>query len=111
MANPPKRKGTGYENEIRDRILGLGLDAKRQPRSGAEQGYPGDVIFKLPGREDYIIAECKRRRGTSGFATIIRWLGDHDILFTRADHDETFVHMPWRTFRRLIEEMKNEDGV
>jgi len=106
VSNPPKRKGTGYENEVRDSLIDLGLEARRQPRSGAELGYPGDVIFTLPGEASPILGECKRRRGTSGFATIKRWLGDHDVLFTRADHDETFVHMPWRTWVRLIEGMK-----
>lgn len=109
MSNPPKRKGTGYENEVRDKLINLGLKAERVPRSGAEPGYPGDVKFSLPGHgdgEDHLLGECKRRKGTSGFATIKRWLGDHDVLFTRADHDETFVHMPWRTWVRLIEEMK-----
>lgn len=100
--NKPKRKGTGYENEIRDNLIKLGLEAKRQPRSGAEQGYPGDVVFRLPGARNDLVAECKRRKGTSGFATIKRWIGDHDILFTRADHDETFVHMPWKMFVKLI---------
>lgn len=106
MSNPPKRKGTGYENEIRDKLIDLGLEAARVPRSGAEPGYPGDVRFRLPGSEGDLLGECKRRKGTSGFATIKRWIGDHDVLFTRADHDETFVHMPWRTWVRLIEGMK-----
>ena len=106
MANPPKRKGTGYENEVRDNLIELGIKATRVPRSGAEPGYPGDVKFTLPGGAGDCLGECKRRKGTSGFATIKRWLGDHDVLFTRADHDETFVHMPWRTWVRLIEGMK-----
>lgn len=108
MANPPKVKGTGYENEVRDKHLDLEVRATRVPRSGAEPGYPGDVKLWLPGseEEDYLLGECKRRKGTSGFATIKRWLGNHDILFTRADHDSTFVHMPWRTWVKILERMK-----
>lgn len=109
MANPPKAKGTGYENEIRDKHIELGLVSKRQPRSGAEQGYPGDVIITLPGESEALVGECKRRKGTSGFATIKRWLGDHDILFTRANHDTSFVHMPWSTWVRIIKLLQEKE--
>lgn len=105
MSNPPKVKGTGYENEIRDHHIDLGVGAERVPRSGAEPGYPGDVKLPIQSLGDPLLGECKRRKGTSGFATIKRWLGPHDILFTRADHDETFVHMRLTTWDRVVKEL------
>ncbi len=57
MANPPRKKGTGYETEIVREAEGFGLTAERQP-SGARydigiRGGTGRTIDGLATRPDH----------------------------------------------------------
>ena len=82
MSSKSKRKGSGYELEVVKAHLGLGVNAFKQPLSGALGGkYAGDV--QIAG----MIGECKRRK--KGFTTLYKALeqgGGSDLLFVRDDN-------------------------
>ena len=98
MSSKSKRKGSGYELEVAKAHLGLGVNAFKQPLSGALGGkYSGDV--QIVG----MIGECKRRK--KGFTTLYKALeqgGGSDMLFVRDDNQETLVVLPWETWTQII---------
>ncbi len=82
----PKVKGSKGEREVVALYRQKGIEARRQPMSGAIPGhdFSGDVAFgpKLAYR-----AEVKRRRGLK---ILYRWLGGNNALWLREDgHDGT----------------------
>lgn len=82
MGKKSRRKGS-----VNERALAKLLGGHRVPLSGAQTGYPGDVIDHKGRRW-----ECKVREGTrSGMGLIYRWLGDNFGLAMRTDHNEWLV--------------------
>jgi hypothetical protein len=73
MANPPKKKGTGFETERVNTWLADGIDAKREP-----QGAPYDIT--VYGDKDVTI----------------------EALTVRADHGEAMTLIPHDVFRHLV---------
>ena len=98
MSSPSKRKGSGYELEVVRDHQELGVQASKQPLSGALGGKDaGDV--QIAGR----ICECKRRR--KSFTTLYKALeqgGGSDALFVRDDNQETLVVLPWETWTQVM---------
>ena len=98
MSSPSKRKGSGFELEVVRDTLAEGVQASKQPLSGALGGkYAGDV--QIAG----MICECKRRR--KGFTTLYKALeqgGGSDALFVRDDNQETLVVLPWATWTQIM---------
>lgn len=98
MANPSKRKGSGFEREIVKLLQEAGIAAERVPLSGAVKGgsFEGDIDF--PVRNIDRKGECKRRRR---FATLYGWLGANFCLFLREDNNEPLVVMRLSDFAEL----------
>jgi len=94
-----RRKGSRVEREIVALHLEAGIPARRVPLSGAQEGWKGDIVIDAVGG---LVAEVKSRRNGAGWATLARWLGDHDLLVLREDRAEPLVAMPWRTYLRLL---------
>lgn len=97
-----KAKGTRAENLVRDLHLEAGVPAERVPLSGALGGkYTGDVIVGSIEHPIFRI-EVKSRKTGTGFATIEKWLGKHDILFLKKDRTTPFVCMPFETYIKIM---------
>ena len=98
MSSKSKRKGSSYEREVVRDHLALGVQASKQPLSGALGGkYSGDV--QIAG----LIGECKRRRkGYSSLYKAMEQGGGSDVLFVRDDNRETLVVLPWETWRQIL---------
>ena len=98
MSSKSKRKGSSYELEVVRDHLALGVQASKQPLSGALGGkYSGDV--QIAG----LIGECKRRRkGYSSLYKAMEQGGGSDVLFVRDDNRETLVVLPWETWRQIL---------
>ena len=98
MSSRSKRKGSGYELEVVRAHQELGVQASKQPLSGALGGkYAGDV--QIAG----LICECKRRR--KGFTTLYKALeqgGGSDALFVRDENQETLGGLPWAPWTQRI---------
>ena len=98
MSSKSKRKGSAYELEVVRDHLALGIQASKQPLSGALGGkYSGDV--QIAG----MYGECKRRR--KSFTTLYKALeqgGGSDLLFVRDDNQETLVVLPRKTWRVFL---------
>ena len=98
MSSSSKRKGSGYELEMVRAHLAEGVQASKQPLSGALGGkYAGDV--QIAG----LICECKRRR--KSFTTLYKALeqgGGSDALFVRDDNRETLVVLPFETWTQIM---------
>ena len=94
-----RRKGARFEREVRNRLAGIGLEARKQPLSGQLDDWPGDVVFHHQGRT--FLAECKSRKG--GLRTLRGWLAKADICFHKQDRETDFlVSMPWSVFKALV---------
>ena len=98
MSSKSKRKGSGYELEVVKAHLGLGVNAFKQPLSGALGGkYAGDV--QIAG----MLGECKRRKkGYTSLYKALEQVGGSDMLFVRDDGQETLVVLPWQTCVQVI---------
>lgn len=44
----------------------------------------------------------KARANGSGFTSVKKWLGKHDLLFLIQDHEEPLVVMTWDVYETLI---------
>lgn len=88
MAAKSRRKGYESERELVLILNAAGHEARRVPLSGAQEGYPGDLI--VDGQR----WEVKRR--AAGFKQIYEWLGDNAVLAIRADRREWLVVMTLR---------------
>ena len=87
-----RRKGIGAEREWAALIGG-----HRVPLSGAQAGYPGDVIGP-----DGRIWEVKRRE--AGFKQLYQWLEKADALALRSSNK------PWLVVTKFKEEQCATDG-
>lgn len=58
-----RNKGRRGEYLVRDHLKACGYDAVRVPLSGASQGFKGDVIAYIPGKEE-LTFEVKLRKNT-----------------------------------------------
>jgi hypothetical protein len=54
-----------------------------------------------------LVCEVKARGGGAGFKTLDRWLGDNNALFLRRDRAEPLVVLPWRSWLRLLLQLKD----
>lgn len=90
MANPSKRKGSGFEREVVRILQDCGIAAEKVPLSGAIKGgsFEGDIDCPVRGIDRKL--ECKRRRR---FATLYGWLGCNYALVLREDNNESLVVM------------------
>ena len=93
-----KRKGYRVENELVKYLVKKGIDAKRQPLSGALSDFPHDIQINNPR----LIVEVKARKSGSGFKTILNWMGKADVLVMKQDYDEPIVAMTMGVFIDLV---------
>jgi len=94
-------KGGRREREFVELHRAIGLDAHRVPLSGAVGGqYAGDLRISVRGVT--LTAEVKGRASGSGFVTLERWLGEHDLLLLKRDRADPLVVLPWRVWAWLL---------
>ena len=95
-----KDKGRRNEHHIVDLHRRNNIPCKRVIGSGMfgklDNSLDGDIIIR-----ENIKGECKARK-TSQWKTLVKWLGDKDILFVKEDYKYPYVFMPWRTYLELI---------
>ena len=90
-----KRKGMGFEYEVRDSFKRAGFPAIKTPEYTAD-----DVIVEniWPG---HFKVECKRsKRSRGGLHKIMEETGAHAICH-RADREPAYITMPLETFFAL----------
>lgn len=92
-----KAKGTGYETEVVKAHRALGIESKRQPGSGALEGFPCDV--QIAG----LLGECKRSKKQCTRLYKALSQGGADILFVRDDNQKTLTVLPWETWALILE--------
>lgn len=107
MGKKSKRKGYGYEIEVRDFFRAhFDPDAFRTPLSGALGGdLHGDIRACIYGQE--LAIQCKRRKSPVKF--IEAELEDHDALVYRADHCESVIIMKASTLARIFSARSDHD--
>jgi hypothetical protein len=99
-----RRKGTRLERELVARHKALGVHAER---SSHFRGSSHDVDLYLFGRDEApIVAEVKARANGAGFALLGKWLGNYDLLFVRRNGADPLVVIPWRTWARILGEVR-----
>lgn len=102
-------KGDRIERELVARHKALGVHAERYPLSGASRfrgsGHDLDV-YALGKDEAPLVSEVKSRKNGAGFTTLEKWLGEFDALFLRRNNCEPLVLVPWRTWTRLLEKVR-----
>jgi Holliday junction resolvase len=107
MSRRSRDKGARIEREIANLHRAAGIGAERVPLSGAAGGlFVGDLVVDGLGR-----AEVKARADGAGFATIERWLANHDALFLRRDRAAPLVLLPWAVYLRLLLLARGQDNV
>ena len=98
-------KGARVEREIVNWHRDLGVYAERVPLSGAT-GYLGpssDIDVYLFGRDHSPLRiEVKARKDGGGFRLIHNWLETPDGLITKQNGTEEVVHLPLRTYVKLL---------
>lgn len=104
MPNRSRQKGDRVEREIVNTLKELGLEARRQPLSGALPfaGMKGDIRATIPGLGD-VTLEVKARKD---FKTLTGWLGSHAMLILKPDRKEPLAVMP---LAKLLEVLKGSD--
>jgi len=100
--NSSRIKGYGGEKEVERKLKEAGLEAKRVPLSGAVEGFWGDVVFNVDGRE--MTGEVKRRK--AGFSKLYQWLARKDILFLREDREDWLVVLRMEDWLELVKKEK-----
>jgi hypothetical protein len=97
----PKRKGEGYEREVRDVLREFGLAAERSYGAGALAAKPTyDLTCPVLGRDRKL--ECKRR-GSSGLQSLYAWKADNYALVCRSDNRHSLVVIDLEDFARLVQ--------
>lgn len=92
MANPSKRKGSGFELEVVRLLQEHGIAAEKQPLSGMLGGpLAKDIRISVPVLNCDQLLECKRR--ARAFSTIYGFLGSAYALVIRDDRTEPLVVM------------------
>lgn len=98
-----RNKGARVEREIVQRHTDLNVLARRVPQSGANNyTHDADVDIYPWGEENgALVAEVKAdQRGIP--KTVLKWLGENDLLFMKQDRQDPIVVMPWSTYERLV---------
>ena len=98
-----RAKGNRAEQDIVKRHKALGIHAARVPGSGGFQNSPDhDVDLYLLGEEaGAFISEVKADQGAVP-KTLIKQLGENDLLFIKPDRVGPYVFLPWATWERLL---------
>ena len=107
MTAMQRNKGARVERDIVNRHKALGVHAERVPQSGAS-AYTHDYdvdLYPFGEEAGALVAEVKANQGTLP-KTIMKQLGEADLLFLKPDRQEPYVFMPWRTWVRLLESVK-----
>lgn len=97
-----KKKGYRGENELVHEFEKYGIEAKRQPLSGALKGeMGGDIVITLNGSK--LRVESKLR--ADGFKEDYKYLeqDNADIVIKKADRKPRLVTMTWERFLWLLE--------
>jgi hypothetical protein len=105
MGKPSRDKGLRRERGIVELHVKCGIHAERVPLSGAShyQGNGADIDVYGRGRgAPPFRAEVKARGDGSGFRTLARWLGQHDVLFLWQDRQAPLVVMPVHVWLELL---------
>ena len=105
MGKSSRDKGLRRERAIVELHVKCGVHAERVPLSGAShyQGNGGDIDIYVRGRRTPpYTAEVKARRNGSGFKTLARWLGGHDVLFLWQDRQSPIVVVPVHVWLELL---------
>jgi hypothetical protein len=98
-----KVKGSRVEREIVKRLNSIGLKSQRIPLSGSVGGnFQGDILIDSPFGGT-LRAEVKARKNGEGFVGLLKWLGEHELLFLRKDKEEPVVVMTWELFEDLVD--------
>ncbi|MDJ0513114.1 MAG: hypothetical protein QNJ62_06690 [Methyloceanibacter sp.] len=100
----PRRKGKRVELEIVNRHKAIGVPAKRTAplQASAENGAADVDVYPWGKDAGALVAEVKAKQGDLP-KTVIRQLGDNDLLFIKPDRKEPYVFMPWATYERLVQ--------
>lgn len=100
MANPSKRKGSGFELEVVRLLQEYGLAAEKQPLSGMLGGkHCDDILISVPVLNCDKTLECKRR--ARAFSTIYGMLGKAYAVVVRDDRCPPLVVLPLESFAAL----------
>jgi len=92
MGRSQRRKGINNERHLCKRIEELSngiLYARRVPLSGAQAGYPDDVVVEYEDGGHAVNIECKVRG--DGFKNLYRWIEDTGAVAVRADRKDWLV--------------------
>ena len=108
MGKFQKSKGYRVERKLVNMFLGEGIDARRQPMSGALVGFPHDLVVDVLGGST---VEAKARANGEGFKTIQRWKGNAEILLLVEDRQLPTVVLDWKYFINLVKESKDNGRV
>jgi Holliday junction resolvase len=103
-----RRKGDRVEREIIALHKALGIAGERYPASGATRfrGSGHDIDLYLFGDDAApAVCEVKARKDGAGFMQLEKWLGEYDALFLRRNNAEPLVLVPWRVWKRLLEQV------
>jgi len=106
MVKSAKHKGIKVENKVVKMFNDLGIQARRQPYSGAKQDFPHDVQVNMLGG---LNIEVKARSNGEGFKTMERWQGGADLLVLVADNEQPRVQMRWDVFRQMLEILRESN--
>ena len=113
MGKSSRDKGLRRERAIVELHVKCGVHAERVPLSGAShyQGNGGDIDIYVRGRRTPpYTAEVKARRNGSGFKTLARWLGGHDVLFLWQDRQSPIVVVPVHVWLEVLSLMSGSPG-
>ena len=105
MGKPSRDKGLRRERGIVALHIRCGIHAERVPLSGAAhyQGNGADIDIHGRGRgAPPFRAEVKARGDGSGFRTLERWLGGHDVLFLWRDRQPPLVVLHLHIWLELL---------
>ena len=107
MTAMQRNKGARVERDIVNRHKALGVHAERVPISGASTyTHPYDVdVYPFGLCFEPMVAEVKAEQRAIP-KTIIKQLGEADLLFMKPDRQDPYVFMPWATWARILERLK-----
>lgn len=106
----PRGKGRRFENSVAEMLqeaLPVGWRVRRVPLSGSAPGYKGDVEIQIPAWNKSFYAECKDREDLRPVINRLKQLlkahgHTSDLLFFKANREETWVAMPQTKFEELL---------
>ena len=95
-----KQKGYRTENNLVHYFRDRGLNAKRQPLSGALKDFPHDIAIRNPD----CILEVKARANGAGFKTLHKWIGIADAIVLKEDREDCLVAVKIDYFIKLLKQ-------